>query len=77
MATATLMAAVAGPLSGLLWTDNVKDGLILCAIGCLSIVVIVGLGGALFKGSAPRLGIAIVSGIVWFFFGAYGILMLA
>lgn len=77
MATATLTAAITGPFSGLLWTDNVKDGLILCAIGCVSIAAIVGLGGALFKDPTPRLGIAILSGIVWFCFGAYGILMLA
>jgi hypothetical protein len=76
IAVAILVAAASGPLSGMLWTNEPLLGLRVVAIGIAFVGSLFYLGTR-FSDLEVRLGIAVLTGIVWFSFGLYGVFTLA
>lgn len=71
---ATGMAAVLGPLSGLLWDGS--SGLRTVATGLGAVVGLAVIGTVVFKQPEFRMATAVVAALLWFGFGGYGVAML-
>jgi hypothetical protein len=73
---ATGMAALWGPFSGLLWTNDLSSGLVVIGVGLGAVLGVVAVGNVVFRQPVVRSGAAIIAAMLWFGFGAYGIMML-